>query len=81
VNDFDSTEMFVKILRKIHDGSSPHLSDYLSLTPWQLQKYLDLLEKNSLIERARDSGWSVITQKGIEYLHAHDRFIELLLKK
>jgi predicted transcriptional regulator len=81
MQEFQYTETFVQILRKINTGDGMYFSNYQAGRTPNMDMYLGLLEKNSLIKHEGNKVGYTITIKGIEYLNAHDKFIQLLIKK
>lgn len=80
MQEFQNTETFVDILRKINTSDDIHFPNYQPPKVSNIDMYLDLLEKEFFIKHEGGKDGYSITQKGIEYLNAHDKFIELLLK-
>lgn len=80
MNDLSNNQISVKLLRAISSGASPHLARHNHLTTLQVEMCMSLLGENSLIEQDGSGGYK-ITQNGIHFLNAYDKFIKILSDK
>ena len=70
--------MCVDVLKIISTGTVQDLSNHTGLSSWKLNRCLELLQKNSLIENEENSKIYKITEKGVQYLKSYNKIIELL---
>jgi predicted transcriptional regulator len=77
MNNLTSNQVCIKLLREISSGAALHLQRHHHLTPLQVEMCLSLLRENALIEQDEFAGYK-ITQNGIHFLKAYDKFIKVL---
>jgi predicted transcriptional regulator len=78
MNLFVDRQTYVKILRKISSGNGLNLSNDIRLNPSDRHRCLNLLVEKSLIKYDRNAQEYKLTQKGMHFLNAYDKVIELL---
>lgn len=76
------TEIVAMILQSVRSGATKTkimYKAYLSYT--QIKEYLSFLQENDLIKYEEGAQVYIITEKGLQFLHAYDEISELVTPK
>jgi predicted transcriptional regulator len=73
-----NNNIYINILKTIDAGDKPDILCHAGLSPWQLNKFLTVLRKNSLIKYEENAQIYRITESGKQYLNAYNKILECL---